>query len=145
MTRHNKRGSTIGIGGAVHGRNDRLIDLFAILEPTQAPQDLTWQDAALCGQIGSDAFYGERGCTNTAARRVCARCPVREDCLTDALNNMGLYGMGRHGVWGSTSPEQRLWLLDQFSGDVQAAVAYAMDQDPAADTVNLQPRKAAAA
>lgn len=33
--------------------------------------------------------------------RVCARCPVWEACLTEALER------GEHGVWGGTSPHQR--------------------------------------
>lgn len=36
------------------------------------------------------------------ARTVCARCPVRELCLADALNNKERYGM-----WGGLTPIER--------------------------------------
>lgn len=34
---------------------------------------------------------------NTEAKRICARCPIRRDCLDDALENPG---MAKGMIWG---------------------------------------------
>ncbi|WP_443040920.1 WhiB family transcriptional regulator [Streptomyces sp. AHA2] len=50
----------------------------------------------------------------TAAKRVCARCPVTEACLSYALSN------GRaSGVWGGTCEEERDALLGKTTNDVR--------------------------
>jgi len=56
----------------------------------------------ICDQTDPDAFFPEVGEPSGPARAVCARCPVRVECLTWALLNDE-----RHGVWGATSPPQR--------------------------------------
>jgi len=109
---------------------------------------LEWQDDALCGEVGEALFFPEKGgagSSSHAARSVCAGCQVRRECLTDALEHMGDYGTGQHGIWGGTSHDQREWLLKAFPGDVRAACDYAMEQDCAIDTTDMQPRKSAAA
>ncbi|GCD88075.1 WhiB family transcriptional regulator [Nocardioides sp. LS1] len=40
------------------------------------------------------------------ARRVCRRCPVTAECLALALRTNE-----RHGMWGATTPDERLSLL----------------------------------
>ena len=63
-----------------------------------------WMDRAAC--IGSDAdFFPEMGHTATAARKVCAGCPVRDACLQWALEN----GF-EHGVFGGVGARDRRWL-----------------------------------
>ena len=117
-----------------------------LLQIVMTPADLAeleWQDKALCAEVGSDFFYPEKGGSSREARSVCASCQVRGECLADALARMGEYGSGKHGVWGGTTFSQREWLLGHF-GAVQLAVSYAMEQDCTIDTVDMQPRKAAA-
>jgi WhiB family redox-sensing transcriptional regulator len=41
-----------------------------------------------------------------AARRVCAGCPVRLECLRTALDNREDYG-----IWGGTTPDERRDML----------------------------------
>ena len=36
------------------------------------------------------------------AREICARCPVRIDCLDDAMRRKE-----RHGIWGGLLPHER--------------------------------------
>jgi len=74
-----------------------------------------WTELALCTEVGSDFFYPGKGGSSREARSVCAACPVRGECLADALARMGEYGSGRFGVWGGTTFSQREWLLDHFS------------------------------
>ena len=49
-----------------------------------------------------DAMFPERGQSLTAARRICATCPVAKDCLDYALVNPA-----EQGVWGGSSYRQR--------------------------------------
>lgn len=105
--------------------------------------DLGWQNAAACAGIGQEMFYQDKGLTPAAVKEVCrTRCPVRRECLTDALEHFGDYASGRHGCWGGTSPEQREALLERFRGDVAAAVNHELRND--AEDTTTTPRKAAA-
>lgn len=65
-----------------------------------------WQESALCAQTDPDTWFPERGGPGYAtSRRICRRCPVRTECLTDALatETPG----ERHGMRGGLSPQQR--------------------------------------
>jgi WhiB family transcriptional regulator, redox-sensing transcriptional regulator len=54
-----------------------------------------WREAALCGQADFEAFFPERGGDVTAPKRICRRCPVREQCLAEGLDSGAL-----SGLWG---------------------------------------------
>jgi len=63
----------------------------------------TWMAAALCATEGRNAeFFVVRGQDDRPAKAVCARCPVRDDCLGYALDNGIAYG-----IWGGTSARER--------------------------------------
>ena len=109
---------------------------------------LKWQDRARCAEVGLEIFYLEQSSNASGGRRarsVCAGCPVRRDCLLDALEHMDDCGPGTHGVWGSTVPEQREYFLKLHRGDARAAVEYAMRCDPLDDSRTPQPKELAAA
>jgi WhiB family redox-sensing transcriptional regulator len=60
-----------------------------------------WRDA-LCAQVGPEIFFPDQGASALPAKRVCAGCPVRSECLAEAL------GRGeRFGVWGGLSERER--------------------------------------
>lgn len=63
-----------------------------------------WVRDALCAQTDPEVFFAEPGETEkvAAAKRVCAGCPVRLDCLNFALRNGEKFG-----VWGGLSPAER--------------------------------------
>lgn len=81
------------------------------------PRD-SWQNRASCDEgnganlaefyPGSAHVQGEAVAQAEAetARRYCARCPVRRDCLITALHRKETYG-----VWGGTTPKQRAAML----------------------------------
>jgi len=106
--------------------------------------DLRWQNEALCGEVGQEIFYLEKGSNSGEARTVCAQCPVRRPCLLDALEHMDDNGPGQHGIWGSTSHDQREYLLKLHRGDARAAAEYAMRCDPLDASPAPQPRQEAA-
>jgi WhiB family redox-sensing transcriptional regulator len=69
-----------------------------------------WQARAACRLQDPELFYPASGTTDSPEARkalqICADCPVREACLEDALARRE-----RHGIWGGTSPEQRVAML----------------------------------
>ncbi len=67
--------------------------------------DEGWRDDAACAGTDSDLFFpvGEDDEAASAAKGVCAQCPVREACLRYALATNQT-----EGVWGGmTGPERR--------------------------------------
>ncbi len=62
----------------------------------------SWRDAALCAQTDPDAFFPEATGSVRVQRAVCARCPVRAQCLADALDNNEPYG-----IWGGLTVRER--------------------------------------
>jgi WhiB family redox-sensing transcriptional regulator len=60
-----------------------------------------WQERGLCREVGGDEWFPEGG-NGQAAKRICARCPVRAECLWYALDNDV-----RHGIWGGMTDPQR--------------------------------------
>lgn len=59
-------------------------------------------DQALCSQVGSDVWFPEKGQSTREAKEVCKQCPIRERCLTIALERDE-----RYGVWGGLSERER--------------------------------------
>lgn len=62
----------------------------------------SWREAALCAQTDPELFYPEKGQSPEAAKAICAACPVRASCLSEAL----LHDV-RFGIWGGLSERQR--------------------------------------
>ena len=63
-----------------------------------------WHNDAACKGMGAELFFPLVGDHKQAqaAKRICATCPVREDCLEDALES----GQS-HGVWGGLTVRER--------------------------------------
>jgi WhiB family redox-sensing transcriptional regulator len=52
-----------------------------------------WQLQAACRGVGVDVFFPGHGGSTTAAKALCAQCPVREECESFAVET------GSAGVW----------------------------------------------
>ncbi len=65
-----------------------------------------WMDRGLCAQTDPEAFFPDKGGSNSAAKRVCGACPVKTECLTYAVDNREL-----HGIWGGVGERKRRKLL----------------------------------
>lgn len=61
-----------------------------------------WHAQAACRGRGTGAFFPSPGDSLTAARAVCASCPVQAECLSAAVADAGL-----QGFWGGTSERDR--------------------------------------
>lgn len=66
------------------------------------PGPLNWRDHSLCAQTDPEAFFPEKGGSTREAKRVCRACPVRVECLEDALARDE-----RFGIWGGFSERER--------------------------------------
>ena len=62
-----------------------------------------WWEAALCAQTDPEVQFPERGISAKSAKRTCAACEVRADCLTYALN----LPVVPYGIWGGKSERER--------------------------------------
>ena len=72
---------------------------------TFPPKTPDWFPRAACRGLDPDLFFlGQWGNPETVkeAKRVCAGCEVRRECLDYALDNCE-----RFGVFGGTTPKQR--------------------------------------
>lgn len=56
----------------------------------------------LCAQTDPEIFFPEKGHNGREAKKICARCPVRAECLAWALDRKE-----RVGVWGGTTGHER--------------------------------------
>jgi WhiB family redox-sensing transcriptional regulator len=63
---------------------------------------LAWQTDALCAQTDPEAFFPEKGGSTRDAKKICASCEVRNQCLEYALKNDE-----RFGIWGGLSERER--------------------------------------
>ena len=66
------------------------------------PDELDWQERALCAQTDPEAFFPEKGGSTREAKRICSRCEVRAECLEYALAHDE-----RFGIWGGLSERER--------------------------------------
>jgi len=80
----------------------RFVLATLIAAATEAAGQEEWQDRALCAQTDPEAFFPEKGGSNTDAKRICRRCPVEDECLTYALKTNEPFG-----VWGGMSADER--------------------------------------
>ncbi|HEY2556561.1 MAG TPA: WhiB family transcriptional regulator [Diaminobutyricibacter sp.] len=63
---------------------------------------LAWQSDSLCAQTDPEAFFPEKGGSTRDAKKICASCEVRSQCLEYALANDE-----RFGIWGGLSERER--------------------------------------
>jgi WhiB family transcriptional regulator, redox-sensing transcriptional regulator len=66
-----------------------------------------WRAAGACLSADPEIFFPVSGAGASArqiaeAKRICARCLVRQECLSFAMRTGEA-----HGIWGGTTPEDR--------------------------------------
>ena len=64
-----------------------------------------WASKALCNETRPDELF-VRGAAQNRAKQMCAGCPVRTECLGEALDNQIEWG-----VWGGMTERERRALL----------------------------------
>jgi WhiB family redox-sensing transcriptional regulator len=83
-------------------------DDAAFAELLGEPDEQEWQERALCAQTDPEAFFPEKGGSTREAKRICAGCEVRSECLEYALAHDE-----RFGIWGGLSERERRRLKRQ--------------------------------
>lgn len=81
---------------------EHLNHLPEVTVPFEHPE---WQRYAACKGVDPDLFFHPRGTDEremSVAKRICAHCAVRAECLAYALDNGE-----RWGVWGGLSANER--------------------------------------
>lgn len=80
--------------------SDRALDLYDFL--MRLRERYPWRDHAACldPEVDPEIFWPAPSIHGAKAKAVCARCPVREQCLEDHLDELD-------GVWGGLSVEER--------------------------------------
>jgi WhiB family transcriptional regulator, redox-sensing transcriptional regulator len=76
--------------------------LPGVLDDEAVSGEQEWQERALCAQTDPEAFFPEKGGSTREAKRICAGCEVRAECLEYALANDE-----RFGIWGGLSERER--------------------------------------
>ena len=61
-----------------------------------------WARRASCRALDAELFFPETMNDEEAAKRVCAACPVREECLEHAMRNGEAFG-----IWGGLNLRER--------------------------------------
>jgi WhiB family redox-sensing transcriptional regulator len=61
-----------------------------------------WSAYAACRGLDTEIFFPVTAEKEAEAMAVCATCPVRAECLEQALRDHE-----RDGIWGGTTPEER--------------------------------------
>lgn len=61
-----------------------------------------WMERAACRGMNPELFHPHRGEDSSPAKRVCAECPVREECLDWAV-----VAKEKQGVWGGVTERHR--------------------------------------
>lgn len=90
-------------------------NLSALLDELDIPE---FMGRGLCAQADPEEFFPEKGASTSQAKRVCASCPVRAECLEYALDRGE-----RYGIWGGTSERQRRALLAERRAIEEGAAA----------------------
>lgn len=65
-----------------------------------------WTAHAACATMDPELFASVRPEDESRAKQICMTCPVRTECLADALDNKEA-----HGIWGGMTPRERAALL----------------------------------
>jgi WhiB family transcriptional regulator, redox-sensing transcriptional regulator len=81
--------------GPVEGRT-------GVVVAVDGAEEQDWQERALCAQTDPEAFFPEKGGSTREAKRICAGCEVRAECLEYALQQDE-----RFGIWGGLSERER--------------------------------------
>ncbi|SRR5690606_24839892 len=89
--------------------------------------DTEWMARGNCADKPPSLFFPSDGVGVEVARRVCADCPVRTECLEYALANRI-----DHGVWGGTSERERRRILK-----ARAAEAREREREARGDAVGV--------
>lgn len=79
-------------------RFDLESDPYRYFARSEEHVDRSWMDDANCRSTDPDAFFSDQGVTKyqNLVKQVCESCPVKAECLEEALSLPGRV----YGIWG---------------------------------------------
>lgn len=80
---------------------------YTVVNPRRR-SDHSWIDHAICGKDEPDSLFVQ-GAAQREVRMKCMECPVRLDCLADALQFEANFG-----VWGGLTERERRAILRRY-------------------------------
>lgn len=86
---------------------------FRVIQAWLTDPDQDWRDSALCAQVDSELFFPPKGASPRPAKELCARCPVTQQCLSDALEKRDQFGIRG----GTTAFQRRRMLAERGEGE----------------------------
>jgi WhiB family transcriptional regulator, redox-sensing transcriptional regulator len=89
-----------------------MTDQLATRDTTTGASPTSWMDLARCRDVAPQIFFPNDGAGVEVARRFCAECLVRVQCLEYALENHI-----QHGVWGGASERARRRIARKRKGN----------------------------
>jgi hypothetical protein len=109
---------------------------------------MKWRLKAKC--VGSDSSYWFEDQPTVLTFRACADCPVRMDCLSEAMDRHWTEDVG---IWGWTTPRQRrlmrqrkLTLAQAWDGSASWLMehdsSYLLEQEVRRGSSRTEPREA---
>jgi WhiB family redox-sensing transcriptional regulator len=94
-------------------RHDIPVESTPLVDPDSPT---AWMAEGNCRLYPPTVFFPSDGVGVEKARKICATCPVAEQCLEHALDHRI-----EHGVWGGASERQRRRILKQRRLDASAS------------------------
>jgi len=96
----------------------------------------SWMSEGDCASQPPEFFFPSDGVGVELAKKVCANCAVKEQCLEYALRNRI-----DHGVWGGASERQRRRLIKQrrASRRIKSVTSRSRDEIAPSETPQAQP------
>jgi WhiB family redox-sensing transcriptional regulator len=92
---------------------------LTFLPPPAGGHDPFWRERRACKDADPELFFPTRTKGATArtrqARGICGGCPVRRECLNEALVTFQDVG-----VWGGTTPKERRKMFPAVHADLAA-------------------------
>ena len=64
-----------------------------------------WRKKAACLGMPTNVFFLERGASSKEAKTICNTCPVKTDCLNEAVRINPIYDS--YGIYGGKSSRER--------------------------------------
>lgn len=78
---------------------------------------LDWRELAFCAGVDPELWFPDGVTEHGAiAKRICAACPVQEECLEWAIDNNEYYG-----IWGGVGMNERIRIRKQRQQEREAA------------------------
>lgn len=80
-------------------------------------RSMSWADYAACQGASPELFYPKQGYSSGPARKICAGCSVRTECLEWSIRNREWFG-----VWGGVAERKRRTMIRLRYGGIYYGV-----------------------